>query len=1190
MSINRRSLFSLIPALFLVAAIVLLPLWRGRASNQQPAGDASAKREEAYRMNNLGVALLEQFKYKDGADAFKRALQAEPSLPLAQINLAIALYNVPDLDGALREAKIAAAQSPQSPQPSYTLGLIAKSQNRAEDALAAFQRVLQLDPQDVGANINVGQLYAQQRKYPEAVASFRAALAAEPYNATATYNLATALLRSAQREEGQQLMTRFQKLREGGYGSSIGQTYLEQGRYAEAVASTGAESELIDQATPAGVTYADATADAIDAAEVNASPAAAPSPLAAGGIVTLFDYDGDDRLDLLAALNNKIKLYHNDKGRLTDVTANSALASLPAERNVVAVVAGDYDNDEKPDLFVLNYPGGGQLYHNDGNGKFSERTKDAQIPPYAALAVSAAFVDADHDGDLDVFVAGAADLSASNAAAPNLLLRNNGDGKFSDITTAAQLATPGRTVAVVPTDYDNRRDVDLLLARADAAPVMFRNLRDGTFRDSAAEIGLALKGDVTAAAAGDVNKDNYTDFFFARRGGIGQWALSDARGRYNLSDAPGATADASAAQLLDYDNDGLLDLVFFAKGQLRVLRNVGAAKGQWVDASEAATKASAASAGNASPRSFAAGDIDADGDTDLIELPAAGRLRVWRNEGGNRQRSLRVQLTGKVSNRSGVGAKVEARAGSLRQRAETYAASPAPAPADVEFGLGNRTGVDAVRVLWASGIVQAETEIAGNGGGAPAKAEGKVVAAQNLKVTEVDRKPSSCPFLYAWNGERFEFITDFMGGGEMGYYLAPGVWNYPDPDEYVRLRDDQLKERGGRYELRVTNELEEVLYLDRMRLIAVAHPADTEVYPNEGMTEKPRGYKLYSTRGARPPLAAADHAGRDVTARLRALDRQFVDDLPLHRIRGYAEDHSLTLQLDRDGASAKRAVLFLTGWTDYAFSSDNVAAHQAGLRHQAPALQVKDQSGRWRTVVKDVGVPIGRPQTVVVDLTDKFLSASREVRIVTNMRVYWDQALYDTSGGDAPTRVTALDPVVADLDWRGFSAEIKPRAGDFLTYDYARVSYASPWKSIPGSYTREGDVRKLLAASDDAFVISRPGDQLTLAFDARRLPPLPVGWKRTFLFYGDGFSKEMDINSATPDQVLPLPFHGMRRYPYKSPEEAFPMTETRRRLFENYNTRVVGASLPSIDEAAAGGVNQSRRGANVSSSASIGEK
>jgi hypothetical protein len=256
-------------------------------------------------------------------------------------------------------------------------------------------------------------------------------------------------------------------------------------------------------------------------------------------------------------------------------------------------------------------------------------------------------------------------------------------------------------------------------------------------------------------------------------------------------------------------------------------------------------------------------------------------------------------------------------------------------------------------------------------------------------------------------------------------------------------------------------------------------------------------------------------------------------------------------------------LLLLTGWTDYAFSSDNVAAAQRGLALRPPALQVKDAHGRWRTVIENIGIPVGRPQTVVVDLTGKFLSRSREVRIVTNMRIYWDQILVDVSDAESPMQLTRLAPAGADLRWRGFSAQASPDGREPYLYDYTRVSYASPWKVFTGRYTREGDVRELVLAADDMFVISRPGDELSLSFDASALAPLAPGWTRTFLLYTDGYSKEMDINSASPEQVAPLPFRRMSEYPYKWPE-AYPRTPAHLDYLERYNTRVVGAPMPQL--------------------------
>jgi Flp pilus assembly protein TadD len=1205
------------------------------ATTANNSSDQSAfeKGEEAYRENNLGVALLEQYKAKDAADAFGRALQIKPDLTIARINLSIALYYLPDAVGAKREAQTTLKQDPNRLQPHYILGLIDRSQNQFDEAIAEFQQVLRIDDEDVGANVNVGQILIQQKKYPEAIAAFRRAIEAEPYNETALYNLGILLTRTGNKAEAQRVLKKFQEFKESGAGTTIGTNYLEGGHYAEAVLSTGVEPELVDHNSP-NVVFTEATQEFLPkGTRVAANPrqtSAGMEPAmretnARADAIVLFDYDGDGDLDIFDASSSQ-RLLRNDLGKFTDVTPGSGL-SLAGTQYCFAAVAGDYDNDGRPDLFVLRSADNQFiLYHNDGEGRFSDRTKQTRLEmpaPKGSPYFSAAFVDADHDGDLDIFIAGQT----------NILFRNNGNGTFTDITDAAKVAARNSlssSSAIIPTDFDNRRDVDLFLLPHSDPPRLLRNLRDGTFRDVAKEVGLDDHGAFWCAAGADINKDGFTDFFMSIDTRA-VFAMSDGHNHFKLRPAPADAKQAMASQFLDYDNDGLLDLIVLTTKGLRLWRNVG---NDFVDVSQRALPAALrnldATFGYpgvfSSQTAFASGDLDNDGDTDLVLRGPGGQLKILRNDGGNKNRSIKVDLHGHISNKSAVDAKIEMRAGSLYQKLETYSASPAPAPADLIFGLGKREKPDAVRVLWPAGIVQAETEFTARPG---------IANLISLKIIELDRKPSSCPYLYTWNGERFEFVTDFMGGGEMGYLEEPGVsefrqvgiatgsrraprYNTPDPDEYVRIRGDQLKERDGRYELRVTNELEESMFVDRLQLIGVAHPASAQVYPNEGMSDPPKLFKLFVTQNARPPLSAIDDHGNDVLDLISKMDRRWPGDFKLDRIRGYADEHTLTMKLEekskiqsrkskvaeekskvqspkskilvsesvaRNGAgnetrrpmldigrgildqnqttASERILLLLTGWTDYAWSSDNVAASQAKKEMTLPSIQVKDANGNWRTVIEDIGIPVGRPQTVTVDLTGKFLSADREVRLVTNMRIYWDQILVDTSDGKAPVQINRLDPARADLRWRGFSAEVTPDGREPFGYDYRQVSFTSPWKVMTGHYTREGDVRELVLKSDDMFVVSRPGDEISLSFDAKALPPLPAGWTRTFLLYADGFSKEMDINSASPDQLAPMPFHGMSRYPYP-PTEHYPLTDERRKYLEKYNTRIVTSAVPSI--------------------------
>jgi hypothetical protein len=309
-------------------------------------------------------------------------------------------------------------------------------------------------------------------------------------------------------------------------------------------------------------------------------------------------------------------------------------------------------------------------------------------------------------------------------------------------------------------------------------------------------------------------------------------------------------------------------------------------------------------------------------------------------------------------------------------------------------------------------------------------------------------------------------------------------------------------------------------------------------------------------KAPRPPVRATDDNGKDILPLLKDVDRRYPDDFERLRFKGYAREHAIELDLG-DIRKSKQVLLLLTAWIDYADSTANLAAAQAGVGMTPPYVQVINDKGQWQTVIPQMGFPAGLPKTMTVDLTGKFLCADSRVRVVTSMRLYWDQILVDTSNGNASQKVTKLEPKSADLRWRGFPREYSPDGRKPLIYDYSVIEPFAPWKAHLGNYTRFGDVRELLLAADDMYVITRNGDEIQVDFDARKLPVLPKGWKRTYLIFADGFGKDMDINSARPETVGELPYHGMKSYPY-SPGDAYPNDKHHRDYLERYNTRTVG--------------------------------
>jgi len=1123
---------------------------------------------------------MNQQLFEKGLKAFEEAAAKDPALTVTALNRGVALMNLQRGDVAKALLEQAAKDDPRDAHAFYSLGLYYKNSSSPEAAIAAFRHVAEIDPNDADTWYFLGSTYSQLKQFPEAIDAFEHALKIDPLHASAQFGLSRAYQQSGQVNEARDNLKKFQYITQNKLGSPISLVYGEQGKYSRAEESPVAVGKVLPQIP---VKFVDVTKQSGIVSRLGPANLAVDNPLALEGAGACFlDYDGDGKIDIFLPYNGnaagEAALYHNlGDGRFEDVTRKSGI-SPEAIGNGCAV--GDYDNDGAPDLAING--GSLVLLHNEKNGTFKDVTAAAGVKTQDVKGI--AFIDYDHDGDLDLLV-----TKSYIWPSPTVMWRNNGNGTFTDVTDATGFTGHAAMGGAVGTDYNNDRAIDVVLTGREG-PLIYENPREGKFLERQPWSPQMLTR-ANGLAVLDFDHDGWMDMAFTLDGepGISLWQNKQGKSfeRVALPKVDWITAYGITA--IDYDNDGWVDIAAVGetkdgKGEVRLFRNLGPDGWKDVTADVGLDKIELVR-----PRAIIAGDYDNDGAVDLL-ITQHGPAVLLRNEGGNKNNSLRLALKGLNDNKSAIGTKVEVFSTGLHQKFEVYGSSGYLGQNSpyLTIGLGQAKQADVVRMVWPTGVLQDEIEVAAN---------------QRQEFLEIDRRGSSCPTLFAWDGQQYKLVGDMLGAGVVGHWVGANAGrverNIARPTEYIKVDRDALRQKDDRLSFRFMEPLEESVYLDSVELLAVDHPADVDVYPNEYFASNPPypPFKVVFSNynDARPPAGAWDEHGHNVLPDLLA--HRYFGDFKVLPFEGFTEPHTLELDL---GEAYRGGPLWLLmhGEIEYFSATSMYAADQAHLTPFAPYVEAlqelswneqtgrarlkpchkgdpctaalaaeakpskrEDSNGKWVRVIDDLGFPAGGARTMTADLTGKLPLGTRRICLTTNLQIYWDNILVSRTDQKQSSRLTPVPLARADLSFHGFPLKIEDQPPGNVKYIYEKTSATGPYTRPAGAYTRYGDVWPLLAAIDDKFAVFGSGDEVALDFDPASLPALPQGWVRDYFFAAHGYEKDMDFYAYRGDTVEPLPFRDMGTYPY--PGKSFPADADHMNYQLEYNTRFMSGKEAS---------------------------
>ncbi len=715
--------------------------------------------------------------------------------------------------------------------------------------------------------------------------------------------------------------------------------------------------------------------------------------------------------------------------------------------------------------------------------------------------------DLEADGDLDLVLATASDGIR--------LFANRGNRSFFEIAQSENAFSGDDPVSDMSLiDLDRDLDLDVVTVhRASGKVGMLENLLHLQFRSRFFDEIPPIE-EAEFITVEDIDGNVSWDLVVAGKGGVSiVFSQTAAANAWTVDHVEHNEHSATAALVADFDNDSWMEVVALNEQGAAITRigPWGFRDWQPIESVEIAGD-------------LVVAEFDGDGVLDLAGMTSRG-ISVLKNSTTPMGHYVDVRFKGIDDNASGrvnhyaVGSVLEMRFG------PHYRARIVRSPS-THFGLDGFDSASSVRAIFPNGLTQTVRD---------PKVDSLVEEEQTLK--------GSCPYLYAWDGEKYVFQTDCLWAAPLGLQVARGVVAKDRPWEYLKINGEQIRPRGDHYDFRITEELWEVAYFDKVALQVVDHPADVDIWTNEkvgpGQIATPTIF-AFSGKDRHPVVQGRDTFGRDVTGTLSVVDRDFVKGFDRRYRQGLCEPHWIDLDFGKalagigSGPETQKIYLVLTGWILPTDTSLNIQIDQNPALGplEFPSVWVPDSESElgWKKAIEYMGFPGGKTKTIVVDVTDVLNQEDPRFRIRTSAQIYWDCAEVAVQEMPAEFRVESVDLLSAELAFHGFSERLRDDSSRPETYDYQQARLAPRWPPLTGELSSFGECTDLVREWDDEMVVISSGDEIRLKFSVPQMD-LPGGWKRDFIFHSIGWDKDADLNTLTGQSTLPLPYRGMKRYP-----------------------------------------------------------